>query len=45
MAVHLLYPHRRQLPRRVQVFMQWLAELLAPRLQPLPALPTMTSAD
>jgi len=32
MAVHLLYPHRRQLPRRVQVFMQWLAEQLAPRL-------------
>lgn len=23
MPVHLLYPHRRQLPRRVQVFMQW----------------------
>jgi DNA-binding transcriptional LysR family regulator len=34
MPVHLLYPHRRQLPRRVQIFMQWLAELLAPRLQP-----------
>jgi DNA-binding transcriptional LysR family regulator len=40
MAVHLLYPHRRQLPRRVQVFMQWLAEQLAPRLQPLSALPS-----
>ena len=35
MPVHLLYPHRRQLPRRVQVFMQWLAELMAPRLIPL----------
>lgn len=31
MPVHLLYPHRRQLARRVQVFMQWLAELLGPR--------------
>ena len=35
MPVHLLYAHRRQLPRRVQAFMQWLAELLAPRLLPL----------
>jgi DNA-binding transcriptional LysR family regulator len=35
MPVHLLYPHRRQLPRRVQVFMQWLADQLAPRLLPL----------
>ncbi len=35
MPVHLLYPHRRQLPRRVQVFMQWLADLMAPRLIPL----------
>lgn len=35
MPVHLLYPHRRQLPRRVQVFMQWLAVLMAPRLIPL----------
>jgi DNA-binding transcriptional LysR family regulator len=35
MPVHLLYPHRRQLPRRVQVFMQWLADLLAPRLLPV----------
>lgn len=35
MPVHLLYAHRRQLPRRVQAFMQWLAELMAPRLLPL----------
>ncbi|MET0210560.1 MAG: LysR family transcriptional regulator, partial [Burkholderiaceae bacterium] len=35
MPVHLLYAHRRQLPRRVQVFMQWLADLMAPRLLPL----------
>lgn len=35
MPVQLLYAHRRQLPRRVQAFMQWLAELLAPRLLPL----------
>ena len=35
MPVHLLYAHRRQLPRRAQVFMQWLAELLAPCLEPL----------
>lgn len=34
MPVHLLYPHRRQLPRRVRVFMDWLAEVLAPHLQP-----------
>jgi DNA-binding transcriptional LysR family regulator len=34
MPVHLLYPHRRQLPRRVQVFMQWLADQVTPRLQP-----------
>lgn len=34
MPVHLLYPHRRQLPRRVQVFMQWLADQVTPRLLP-----------
>ncbi|WP_018607727.1 LysR family transcriptional regulator [Uliginosibacterium gangwonense] len=32
MLVSLLYANRRHLPRRVQVFMQWLAELLTPRL-------------
>lgn len=34
MPVHLLYPHRRQLPRRVQVFMQWLADQVTPWLLP-----------
>ncbi len=33
MPVSLLYVHRRHLPRRVQVFMNWLAELLAPQLE------------
>jgi DNA-binding transcriptional LysR family regulator len=32
MPVSLVYAHRRQLPRRVQAFMNWLAELLGPRL-------------
>lgn len=32
MPMSLLYAHRRHLPRRVQVFMNWLAELLAPEL-------------
>lgn len=32
LPVSLLYANRRQLPRRVQVFMQWVAELMAPRL-------------
>lgn len=36
LPVTLLYPHRRHLPRRVQAFMGWLAELLQPSLQPLP---------
>lgn len=39
MPVNLLVAHRRQLPRRVQVFMQWLADILAPRLIPLSSLP------
>lgn len=34
MPVALLYPHRRQLPRRVQVFMAWVQELMAPHLMP-----------
>lgn len=33
MPVSIVYAHRRQLPRRVQVFMHWLADLMAPRLQ------------
>jgi DNA-binding transcriptional LysR family regulator len=31
MPVSILYPHRRQLSRRVRAFMDWLAELLTPR--------------
>ena len=30
MALHLVYAHRRQLPRRVRVLMDWLAEAVAP---------------
>ncbi|MDQ7990436.1 MAG: LysR family transcriptional regulator [Candidatus Dactylopiibacterium sp.] len=33
MPVSLLYANRRHLPRRVQVFMQWLAELMGSRLE------------
>lgn len=33
MPVSLVYANRRHLPRRVQVFMNWLAALLAPRLR------------
>ena len=32
MPVSLVYANRRNLPQRVQVFMQWMAELLAPHL-------------
>ncbi|VVE72947.1 transcriptional regulator [Pandoraea captiosa] len=32
LAVSLLYANRRHLPRRVQAFMNWLADLLTPRL-------------
>ncbi|MGE5385119.1 MAG: LysR family transcriptional regulator [Betaproteobacteria bacterium] len=34
MPVSLLYASRRQLPRRVQVFMAWVAEVMRPNLQP-----------
>lgn len=34
MPVSLLYAHRRQLPKRVQVFMQWVEDLLKPHLLP-----------
>lgn len=34
MPVSLLYANRRNLPRRVQVFMQWMAEVLQPHLDP-----------
>ncbi len=37
MPVSLLYANRRNLPRRVQVFMQWVAEILGPELDPAPA--------
>ncbi|TXH68256.1 MAG: LysR family transcriptional regulator [Thiothrix sp.] len=33
MPVHLLYPNRRHLPQRVQVFMTWLSGLVQPRLK------------
>lgn len=32
LAVHLVYPHRQHLPRRVQVFLVWIAELLQPHM-------------
>jgi DNA-binding transcriptional LysR family regulator len=35
MPVSLLYAHRRQLPRRVQVFMAWMQEAMRPHLLPL----------
>jgi DNA-binding transcriptional LysR family regulator len=35
MPVSLLYAHRRQLPRRVQVFMAWIQEAMRPHLIPL----------
>lgn len=34
MPLTLLYPQRRHLPRRVAVFMDWLATLLRPHLEP-----------
>ncbi len=34
MPLTLLYAQRRHLPQRVRVFMDWLAELLAPHLDP-----------
>lgn len=33
MPVSLLYANRRHLPKRVQVFMAWMAEIMKPRLQ------------
>ncbi|QPF72399.1 LysR family transcriptional regulator [Roseateles sp. DAIF2] len=36
MPVSLVYAHRRQLPQRVQVFMNWLTEVLRPHLLPWP---------
>lgn len=34
MPVSLLYAHRRHLPKRVQEFMNWMAEMLAPYVEP-----------
>jgi DNA-binding transcriptional LysR family regulator len=34
MPVSLLYAHRRQLPRRVQVFMAWMQDVIQPHLMP-----------
>lgn len=33
-AVSLLYPHRRNLSKRVRIFMDWLAELIRAQMQP-----------
>jgi DNA-binding transcriptional LysR family regulator len=33
LPVHLVYPHRQYLSRRVQVFLDWIAELLRPHMQ------------
>jgi DNA-binding transcriptional LysR family regulator len=32
MSLWLLYAHRRNLPKRVRVFMDWVAEILRPAL-------------
>jgi DNA-binding transcriptional LysR family regulator len=39
MPVSLVYANRRQLPRRVQVFMNWLAGVLGAKLEPVSASP------
>lgn len=33
MPVHIVYPHRRHLSRRVQAFSQWLTDILTPHLE------------
>ena len=33
LPVQLVYPHRRLLSRRTQVFSEWLADVLAPHLE------------
>jgi DNA-binding transcriptional LysR family regulator len=35
MPIALLYAQRRNLPRRVRVFMDWIAQILAPHLEPV----------
>ena len=37
MPVSFVYPNRRNLPVRVQVFMPWMGEFLRPYLEPLAA--------
>jgi len=32
MPVHLVYPHRKHLSRRLQTFMTWIEELMRPYL-------------
>lgn len=39
MPVTLLYAQRRNLPRRVRVFMDWIAQVLEPHLEPVPSSP------
>ncbi|PXW99433.1 DNA-binding transcriptional LysR family regulator [Sphaerotilus hippei] len=39
LPVSLLHAHRRHLPRRVQVFMAWVAQVMAPHLTPHKASP------
>ncbi len=39
LPVTLLYAHRRHVPPRLRVFMDWLAEVLAPHLAPDPSAP------
>ncbi|WP_225784843.1 LysR family transcriptional regulator [Xenophilus sp. Marseille-Q4582] len=41
MPVHLVYPHRRHLARRVQLFADWLHHLLAPHLAQRPPSPAV----
>ena len=41
MPVHLVYPQRRHLARRVQLFADWLQHLLAPHLTPRPPTPSL----
>jgi DNA-binding transcriptional LysR family regulator len=37
MQVTLLYAQRRHLPQRVRAFMDWVAQVLAPLIDPLPS--------
>jgi DNA-binding transcriptional LysR family regulator len=41
MPVSLLYPHRRQVAPRVQAVLNWIAQVVEPRLSPAPAGPAM----